>query len=149
MANTPQTGRLTTLWYSRTKTGEKTQIANVQGIPSMREPRETVTYDALDYESERQAKGGRKASTRNINVLYTEQQHKTLRGISDSDENYFFFIKYADSTKDQEDGALVMTFEAQIDLSNDEIPAGDEMYQDVLTFYVSSEVTESYGFPTE
>lgn len=147
MINTPQVSTLSTLWYSKTLTGEKTQIAYVQSIPEIRGAREAITYNALDLAEEQQAKGGRSAEQPSIEVLYTEQQHKKVKELADSDDSYYFFIKYPDSTKDQEAGALVLYFTAQIDLVNAAIEIND-MLKDTITIYRNSNVLESYGFPT-
>ena len=143
---TPQTSTKTTLWYSETLIGEKKQIAYVQSIPVLQSPKEAITYGALDLEEEQQAKGRRKAETNEIVILYTEQQHKTLKVLADSDKSYYFFVKYPESTKDQEEDSLVMYFTGAIDLANNEI-AIDDMLQDTMTIYRDSQVSESYGFP--
>ena len=127
-------------------TGTKTQIADVQNIPSLVQPRNSVEYDALDYEQARQRKGARPVATANINVYYTEEQHKTLKEMADSTSDYYFFVRYPDSTKGTESEPLVQYFKAQIDLSNQEITKGN-MIQDIITFYLSDDVKESYGFP--
>lgn len=148
MAKTPQVSTLTTLWYSTTKTGERTQVAYVQSIPALMEPKEAQTYNALDLASEMQAKGKRPSGTIEIEVLYTEAQHKSLKALADTDDSYYFFVKYPESTKDEETGSLVMTFSAQIDLGNGEI-AIDDMLRDTITLYKNSDIEESYGFPTK
>lgn len=145
---TPQVSTLTTLWYSTTKTGEKTQVAYVQSIPALIEPKEAQTYSALDLASEMQSKGKRPSGTIEIEVLYTEGQHKALKTLANTDNSYYFFVKYPDSTKGTEEEPLVMSFSAQIDLGNGEI-AIDDMLKDTITLYKNSEVEESYGFPTE
>lgn len=143
---TPQVSTLTTLWYASEKTGEKTQIAYVQSIPALKEPKEAQTYNALDLESERQAKGKRPAGTIDIEVLYTEAQHKSVKALSDTDNSYYFFVKYPASTIGEESDSLVMTFSAQVDLGNSAIEI-DGMLSDTITLYKNSEVEESYGFP--
>lgn len=147
MAKTPQVSTLTTLWYATSLYGEKTQIAYVQSIPQLQSAREAITYGALDLVEEQQAKGSRKAETNEIEILYTEQQHKTLKELADSDESYFFFVKYPDSTINEEADSLVMYFSGAVDLSNKEIEI-DGMLSDTLTIYRDSAVSESYGFPT-
>ena len=143
---TPQPGDLTYLYVSTTLGGEKTQIADVQNIPSLVQPRNAVEYDALDYEQARQRKGTRPVATATINVYYTEEQHKALKAMADSTDDYWFFVRYPDSTKGEENDPLVQYFKAQIDLSNAEITKGN-MIQDIITFYISEDVQESYGFP--
>ncbi len=145
--STPQTSTLTTLWYSETLTGDKKQVAYVQSIPALQSPKEAITYGALDLAEEQQAKGRRKAETNEIVILYTEEQHKTLKTLADSDKSYFWFVKYPESTKSVETAPLVMYFTGAVDLANSEI-AIDDMLQDTLTIYRDSQVTECYGFPT-
>lgn len=144
---TPQTSTLTTLWYADTLEGERKQVAYVQSIPALQSPKEAITYGALDLAEEQQAKGRRKAETNEIVVLYTEEQHKALKALADSDKSYYWFVKYPDSTKGTEKDALVMYFTGAVDLANNEI-AIDDMLQDTLTIYRDSQVTESYGFPS-
>lgn len=143
----PQSTINTTLWYSETLTGTKTQIANVQSIPQLKTVKDGISWGALDDDEEHMAKGRRPAETKEMTVLYTEQQHKTLKALADSDKSYYFFVKLPDSTVDQESDSLVFYFSASIDLANAEI-AIDDMLQDTLTLYVDSNVLESYGFPT-
>lgn len=147
-ASTPQVARKSTIWFSKTLADEKIQITDVQGIPTLKEARSSFTYDALDYDSQRQTKGGRPASTKNINVLYTEEGHKKLKELSDSEDSFWIFIKLPDSTKDKETDSLVFYFQAQVDLANDTFEA-DDVLQEQITLYINSEVEESYGFPTE
>lgn len=146
-ASTPQVARKSTMWFSKQIANEKIQITDVQGIPSLKEAREAFTYDALDYDSQRQTKGGRPASTKTINVLYTEEGHKKLKELSDSEDSYYIFIKLPDSTIDKETDSLVFYFQAQIDLANDTFEV-DGVLQEQITLYINTEVEESYGFPT-
>lgn len=144
----PQSSIKTTLWYSATKYGEKTQIGYVQSIPTMTSPKEGISWGALDDDEEHMAKGRRKAESKEIVILYTEQQYKALKVIANSDSSYWFFIKYPESTKDQETDSLVMSVSASMDLAHNEI-AIDDMLQDTMTLYTDSKVEESYGFPTQ
>ncbi len=146
--NTPNLSDLTTLWTSDTLTGEKTQICHVQNIPPMKEAKEAITYDALDYETARLRKGGRPNSVKTINFYYTEEQTKMLEQLSNSDASNYYFIKYPDSTIVSEKGAKVFYFKAELDMSNAEMSKGD-MLQDTLSLYINTEVQTSFGFPTE
>lgn len=145
---TPQVSTLSTLWYAKTLTGEKKQVAYVQSIPELQSAKEAITYNALDLDAEQQAKGSRKAEQPSIEVLYTEQQHKEVKALADSDETYYWFIKYPDGTVSEESAPLVMYFTAQVDLTNAPIEI-DDILKDTITIYRNSKVLESYGFPTE
>ena len=147
-ATAPQSSIKTTLWYSETKFGEKTQIAFVQCIPTMTSPKEGIAWGALDDDEEHMAKGRRKAESKEIVILYTEQQYKKLKEIADSDKSYWFFVKYPESTKDQETDSLVMSVSASMDLAHNEI-AIDDMLQDTMTLFTDSKLEETYGFPVQ
>lgn len=144
----PKVSTLSTLWYASTLTGDKTQVAYVQEIPPLKSAKEPITYNALDLEEEQQAKGTRKAETLTIPVLFTEEQHDALKALSDSDEEYYWFIKLPDSTAKTSGKPLVFYFSGACDLGLDTI-AIDDMLKENLTIYRSSKVDETKGFPTE
>ena len=143
----PKVSTLSTLWYASTLTGEKNQIAYVQEIPPLKSAKEPITYNALDLDEEQQAKGTRKAETLTIPVLFTEEQHDALKALSDSDEEYYWFIKLPDSTAKTSGKPLVFYFSGACDLGLDTI-AIDDMLKENLTIYRSSKVDETKGFPT-
>lgn len=144
----PKVSTLSTLWYASTLTGDKTQVAYVQEIPPLKSAKEPITYNALDLDEEQQAKGTRKAETLTIPVLFTEEQHDALKALSDSDEEYYWFIKLPDSTAKTSGKPLVFYFSGACDLGLDTI-AIDDMLKENLTIYRSSKVDETKGFPTE
>lgn len=144
---TPKVSTLSTLWYAETLTGERTQVAYVQEIPPLKTAKEAITYNALDLEEEQQAKGNRKAETLTIPILFTESQHDSLTALSDSDKEYFWFIKLPDSTASVDGKPLVFNFTGACDLGMDTI-AIDDMLKENLTLYRSSKVKETKGFPT-
>lgn len=143
----PKVSTLSTLWYASTLTGDKTQVAYVQEIPPLKSAKEPITYNALDLDEEQQAKGTRKAETLTIPVLFTEEQHDALKALSDSDEEYYWFIKLPDSTAKTSGKPLVFYFSGACDLGLDTI-AIDDMLKENLTIYRSSKVDETKGFPT-
>lgn len=143
----PKVSTLSTLWYASTLTGEKTQVAYVQEIPPLKSAKEPITYNALDLDEEQQAKGTRKAETLTIPILFTEEQHDGLKALSDSDEEYYWFIKLPDSTAKTSGKPLVFYFSGACDLGLDTI-AIDDMLKENLTIYRSSKVDETKGFPT-
>lgn len=143
----PKVSTLSTLWYASTLTGDKTQVAYVQEIPPLKSAKEPITYNALDLDEEQQAKGTRKAETLTIPILFTEEQHDGLKTLSDSDEEYYWFIKLPDSTAKTSGKPLVFYFSGACDLGLDTI-AIDDMLKENLTIYRSSKVDETKGFPT-
>lgn len=144
---TPKVSTLSTLWYANTLTGERTQVAYVQEIPPLKSAKEAITYNALDLEEEQQAKGSRKAEVLTIPLLFTETQHDKLKKLSESDEEYYWFIKLPDSTASEAGKPLVFNFTGACDLGMDTI-AIDDLLKENLTLYRSSKVNETKGFPT-
>lgn len=143
---TPKVSTLSTLWYSETLTGEKTQVAYVQEIPPLKSAKEAITYNALDLDEEQQAKGSRKAETLTIPLLFTEKQHDILNELSNSDKEYNWFIKLPDSTAVTVGKPIVFNFTGACDLGLDTI-AIDDLLKENLTIYRSSKVNETKGFP--
>lgn len=142
----PKVSTLSTLWVAESLTGERTQVAYVQEIPPLKSAKEAITYNALDLEEEQQAKGSRKAETLTIPILFTEKQHDTLKAKSDSDSEYYWFIKLPDSTATTANKPIVFNFTGACDLGLDTI-AIDDMLKENLTIYRSSAVSETKGFP--
>lgn len=148
MATTPKTSLLTKLYYADSKlAGEKSQVIYVQEIPALKDPAEAITYNALDFASERQEKGSKTATTVTIPVLYAETQHSTLKAVADGNLEKYWFVRYPDTTATTTNKPLVRTFKATCDLEGDAITIG-EMLQDNLTLYISSDIEESLDFPS-
>lgn len=145
--STPKVSTLSTLWVASSLSGERTQVAYVQEIPPLKSAKEAITYNALDLEEEQQAKGNRKAETLTIPLLFTESQHDTLKTKSESDNEFYWFIKLPDATASVTGKPLVFYFTGACDLGMDTI-AIDDMLKENLTIYRSSAVSESKGFPT-
>ncbi len=144
--NIPKVSTLSTLWVAETLTGEKTQVAYVQEIPPLKSAKEAITYNALDLEEEQQAKGNRKAETLTIPLLFTETQHDVLVEKSESDKEYYWFIKLPDSTAKEAKKPIVFNFTGACDVGMDTI-AIDDLLKENLTIYRSSKVNETKGFP--
>lgn len=144
----PKTSMLTTLWVAETLTGERTQVAFVQEIPPLKTVKDPINYNALDFIAERQAKGTSKAENIEIPILFTEEQHDDLKTKADSDKDYYWFIQYPEETASTTEKPLTFYFKASCDLANDTIQI-DNMLQEKITLYRSTEVEESKGFPTE
>ena len=145
---TPKVSTLSTLWVAETLTGERTQIAYVQEIPPLKSAKEAITYNALDLEEEQQAKGNRKAEALTIPLLFTESQHDKLVEKSESNAEYYWFIKLPEETASTSGKPLVFSFTGACDVGMDTI-AIDDLLKENLTIYRSSKVTETKGFPTE
>jgi len=148
MATAPKVSTLTKLYYSDSKvSGTRSQVIYVQEIPALKEAAEGVTYNALDFSSERQEKGSKTATTVTIPVLYDETQHTAIKAIADANTQKYWFVKYPDTTAATTGKPLVRCFTATCDLEGDTISIG-EMLQDNLTLYINSDVTESLDFPS-
>lgn len=148
---TPKTGTLTKIYISENQypTEEDLDlIMYTETIPAVEDPAEAVTYETTDMGGEEQSKGSKKSTTPEIPVLYKSTQHDKLKTIADSDESRYFFIRYPESTCDDGEEPLVKSFSAQMDLTGDEISAGD-IIKDTLTLYRNSSVTETHGLPTQ
>ena len=141
----PDISTLSTLWYSETKTGERTQICYTEEIPALEEAPEQITGSAVDIDYEFTRPGKTKAGTVEIPVYYTQTQHKRLKGIEKKD--MYFFLKYPDNTAEVEGKPLVKTFQGSLTVIGDTISV-DEFLKDKVTVYRTSKVEESDGFPT-
>lgn len=144
----PKASTLTKLYYADAKvSGTRSQVIFVQEIPALKEAAESITYNALDFLSERMEKGAKTATTVAIPVLYEETQHTALKAIADSNEVKHWFVKYPDTTATTLNKPLVKHFTASIDLEGDTITIGD-MLMDNMTLYINSDVDESLDFPS-
>jgi hypothetical protein len=145
---TPKTSILTKLYYATTLDAvSKSQVLYVQEIPALEEAAEAITYNALEFESERQEQGTKTASQITIPVLYQESQHDALKTLSDAKTELYWFIRYPDATATVSGDPLVKYFTGTCNLVGDAITIG-EMLQETLTIYRSSDVEESKDFPT-
>lgn len=148
MPTAPKVSTLTKLYYSDSKiTATRDQVLYVQEIPSLKEPAEGITYNALDFESERVEKGHKAAAVVTIPVLYDETQHATIKAIADADTIKHWFVKYPDTTAAATGKPLVRHFTATCDLEGDTISIGN-MLQDNLTLYINSDIDETLDFPS-
>lgn len=142
----PKTTILTELYFAETLLGERTQVRNVQEIPPIIEAAEAITYDALDYEAERQEQAGSTSSAITIPILYQETEHDVLKSMSDSKETYHWFVKYPNETAVTPGKPLVKHFTGSMNLVGDTMSIRS-MIMDTLTIYRNSDVTEYKGFP--
>lgn len=148
---TPKTGTLTKIYISDKQYPTEADldlIMYTEEIPAVEEAAEAITYQTTDMEGEEQTKGPKKSTTPAIPVLYEASQHDDLKEKADSNEVFWFFIRYPKSTcATSTEQPLVKSFSAQMDLTGDTITAGD-MIKDTLTLYRNSKVTETRGLPT-
>ena len=143
---TPDVTTLTKVWYSETKTGERTQVSFTEEIPELEEAPDAITATVLDLDYELSQPGIRKASQIEIPVLYTHTQHKRLKAL-DKDKEYYWFFELPEATAETKGKALVRYLTGKVRLSMDTITP-EEFIKDKLTIYKTSAVEESEGFPT-
>ena len=143
----PNTSTLTKIYYSESKTGEKTQVAYVQSIPEFLTAPEAITYSALDIEDERQVAGRKKAETMEIEFLYTEEQYDALKAIETAKTNGYWFIQLPESTAATQGKPLTWNFTGTCYVGMSEI-AVDDMLKSKVTIYRSSAIEETKGFPS-
>ena len=145
--NTPYSTILSKLYYSESKTGERTQVAYVQEIPEFDPAPEGIEFSALDTDYTGQVPGRRSAGTLPIPILFTEEQHDELKAL-DKTKDYYWFIELPAETASQTGKPVVFYFQAKARLGMNALEI-DEMLQETLTLYKSTAVEESKGFPTE
>lgn len=142
---TPDVSTLTKVYYSETKTGERTQVAFTEEIPALEEAPEQITATVLDLDYEIARPGIKKAGTIEIPILFTHTQHKKLRNLKGKD--LYWFFELPSNTAETEGKPLVRYMQGNCVLTMDAITAG-EFLKDKLTIYKTSDVEEADGFPT-
>lgn len=142
----PEVSTLTKVYYSETKTGERTQVAFTEEIPALEEAPEQITATVLDLDYEIARPGVKKAGTIEIPVLFTHTQHKKLRELKGKDLYWFFELPA--NTAEVSGKPLVRYLKGNCILTMDAITAG-EFLKDKLTIYKTGDVEESDGFPVE
>lgn len=142
---TPDVSTLTKVYYSETKTGERTQVAYTEEIPELEEAPEQITAQVLDLDYEIARPGIKKAGTIEIPILYTHTQHKALRELKNKD--LYWFFELPTNTAETTGKPLVRYLQGSCVLTMDTISVG-EFLKDKLTIYKASDVEESDGFPT-
>lgn len=143
--NTPYSTILSKLYYSTSMDGEKTQVAYVQEIPDFDPAPEGIEWSALDTDYTGQVPGRRSADTIAIPILFTEEQHDTLKAL-DKATDYYWFIVLPEETASTTGKPLCFYFQAKMRLGMNAL-AVDEMLQETLTLYKSTEVQEVKGLP--
>ncbi len=141
---TPDISTLAKVYYSETKTGERTQVAFTEEIPALEEAPEQITATVLDLDYEIARPGIKKAGTVEIPILFTHTQHKTLRALKG--KALYWFFEMPSNTAATEGKPLVRILQGNCVLTTDAITAG-EFLKDKLTIYKTSDVEETDGFP--
>lgn len=144
--DTPYSTMLSKLYYSKTKEGEKTQVAYVQEIPDFDPAPEGIQWSALDTDYTGQAPGRRSADAIPVPILFTEEQHDELKAL-DKTKDYYWFILLPEETAVQTGKPVCFYFQAKARIGMNAL-AVDEMLQETLTLYKSTAVEESKGLPT-
>ena len=142
----PKVSTLTKLYFSETKTGEKTQVGYIQSIPEFLTAPEPITYSALDIDDERQAKGRKKAENLEIEFLYREAMYDTIKALADAETEVYWFIQLPNDTAETENKPMTWNFKGTCFVGMSEI-ALDDMLKSKLTIYRSSTIEETKGFP--
>lgn len=143
--SSPYSTMLTKLYYCTTISGTPTQVSWVQSIPAFNPAPDGIEFSALDTDYTGQVPGRRSADTLEIQLLFTHDQHDTLKALDESTD-YFWFIELPAETNSDGD-PKVFYFQAKARLGLDEL-AIDDMIYETLTLYKSTPVYESDGFPT-
>lgn len=142
---TPDVSTLAKVYYSETKTGERTQVAFTEEIPALEEAPEQITATVLDLDYEIARPGIKKAGTIEIPILFTHTQHKALRSLAG--KNLYWFFELPSNTAETEGKPLVRILQGNCVITMDTITAG-EFLKDKLTIYKTSDVEEVDGLPT-
>ena len=138
---TPYSTMLSKLYYSTELTGEKTQVAWVQEIPEFDPAPEGIEFSALDTDYTGQVPGRRSADA----ILFTEAQHDALKAL-DKTKDYYWFILLPEETATTPQKPICFNFQAKVRLGMAALSV-DEMLQETITLYKSTEVNETKGLP--
>ena len=142
---TPYSTILSKLYYSETLEGEKKQVSWVQEIPDFDTAPEGIEFSALDTDYTGQVPGRRSADAIPIPVLFTKEQHDVLKTLDKTKDYYWFILLPPETNPSGEPPCLY--FQAKVRLGMNALSL-DEMLQETLTLYKSTEVQESEGLPT-
>lgn len=142
---TPYSTMLSKLYYATELTGKKIQVAWVQEIPEFDPAPEGIEFSALDTDYTGQTPGRRSADAIPIPILFTEAQHDTLKAL-DKSKDYYWFILLPEETATTPGKPVCFNFQAKVRLGLAAM-AIDDMLQETLTLYKSTEVSETKGLP--
>ena len=146
IATTPQIAMKAEVSYATTLTGNRTTIGYVQKVGQLRTLKEGQAYSALDLDEERMAKGKRKAETVDIEMLFIQEAHKTIKAIADADTSIYLFVKYPDTTASVANKPLVQTVKCTVDIAGQELNDGD-FIKDTMRVFKESDTVETDGYP--
>ena len=144
---TPQIAMKAEVSYATTLTGEKTKIGYVQKIGQLKTLKEGTAYSAVDLDEERMAKGKRKAEAVDVEMLFIQETHKTIKAIADADTSIYLFVKYPETTASVANKPLVQTVKCTVDIAGQELSDG-EFIKDTMRVFKETEVIETDGYPT-
>ena len=145
---TPQVAMKAEVSFATTLTGEKTKIGYVQKVGQLKTLKEGQTYSALDLDEGRMAKGKRKAETVDIEMMFIQETHKSIKAIADADTQIYLFVKYPETTASVSGKPLVQTVKCTVDIAGQELSDGD-FIKDTMRVYKESDTVETDGYPTE
>ena len=145
---TPQVAMKAKVNYSTTLTGDKIEIGYVQKVGQLKTLKEGQTYSALDLDEERMAKGKRKAETVDIEMMFIQETHKSIKAIADADTTIFLFLEYPETTASVANKPLVQSVKCTVDIAGQEMNDGD-FIKDTMRVYKESKVVETDGYPVE
>lgn len=145
---TPQVAMKSKVSYSPTLTGNRTDIGYVQKVGQLKTLKEGQTYSALDLDEERTAKGKRKAETVDIEMMFIQETHKSIKAIADADTTIYLFLEYPETTASVANKPLVQTVKCTVDIAGQEMNDGD-FIKDTMRVYKESKVVETDGYPVE
>lgn len=146
ITTTPQVAMKAKVSYSTTLTGDRTSIGYVQKVGQLKTLKEGQTYSALDLDEERMAKGKRKAETVDIEMMFIQETHKSIKAIADADTTIFLFLEYPETTASVAGKALVQSVKCTVDIAGQEMSDGD-FIKDTMRVYKESNVVETDGYP--
>ena len=145
---TPQVAMKAEVSFATSLTGERTKIGYVQKVGQLKTLKEGQTYSALDLDEERMAKGKRKAETVDIEMMFIQETHKSIKAIADADTQIYLFVKYPETTASVSGKPLVQTVKCTVDIAGQELSDGD-FIKDTMRVYKESDTVETDGYPTE
>lgn len=145
---TPQVAMKAKVSYATTLTGDRTSIGYVQKVGQLKTLKEGQTYSALDLDEERMAKGKRKAETVDVEMMFIQETHKSIKAIADADTTIFLFVEYPETTASVDNKPLVQTVKCTVDIAGQEMSDGD-FIKDTMRVYKESPVVETDGYPVE
>lgn len=145
---TPQVAMKSKVSYSTTLTGDRKDIGYVQKVGQLKTLKEGQTYSALDLDEERTAKGKRKAETVDIEMMFIQETHKSIKAIADADTTIYLFLEYPETTASVDNKPLVQTVKCTVDIAGQEMNDGD-FIKDTMRVYKESKVVETDGYPVE